>query len=96
MNINETIDNYFSLEEKISQYFDCAITEEIVDMRNVQFDYTNETVGWKEDEDFYRADVYRKRIYDKPDLILIYLESDVCGNYIAIFDKTKRNENIWE
>lgn len=96
MNINETIDNYFSLEQKISEYFDCPINQGIVDMRHVEFDYTDETVGWKENEEFYQADVYRKHIWVKPDLILVYLHSDFGGEYIAIFDVTKINKDVWE
>lgn len=97
MNINETIDQYLSLEEKIGEYFGVELYEAVQDMREVKWYWEEGSeLSWIEDDEEYSAEIYGTSVWEKEDLTLFTLYSDFGGKYHAIVKNSNKDETVWE
>jgi hypothetical protein len=97
MNINKTLDEYFSFESKLKAYFDTDIYEAVGDYRHVEWNYEEGgDVSWIEDDEFYMTEVYGTSVWKGPELTMFTVYSDFGGKYHAIFSNDKFNEDLEE
>jgi len=97
MNINKTLDTYFSFGKTLGEYFGTIITEGVEDYRHFKWYYEDGSdVSWIEDDEFYMGEVYGTCCYKGEDLTLFTIYSDFGGTYHAIFDNDMFDENLEE
>jgi hypothetical protein len=98
MDINTTIDTYFSLEEAIGKHFDTQIYEALQDMRNVKWDYEEGgDLHWIEDDEEYHGEIYGSSVWETEELTVFTLYSDFGGKYMAILKNSNKDTEIeWD
>lgn len=95
--INRTLTEYFSFEDKLQAYFGVAITEAVEDYRHVKWNYQDGgDVSWIDDDEFYIGEVYGTSCFKGKELTMFTVYSDFGGKYHAIFDNDMFDENLEE